>query len=149
MTEDLSAHDLLQIHQLLAYYGHVLDDRDWARLDELFTPDATIDYTRAGAAEVHSGLEAIRAFFAGANHPSAHHVLNIVVRRSDGEVQVRSKFFVPYTRETHVPKRWFGGTYDDVVVPTDAGWRFAHRTCTGQWQFTTDAEPIAPHRRTW
>ncbi|HVD29825.1 MAG TPA: nuclear transport factor 2 family protein [Mycobacteriales bacterium] len=145
----LGTRDLLMIHQLLAYYGHVVDDRYWARFDELFTPDATIDYTRAGAATVHSGLEEIRAFFADANHPSAHHVLNIVVTPSDGEVRVRSKFFVPYTRETHTPKRWFGGDYDDIVVRTDEGWRFVFRRCTGRWQFTTDEEPVPPHRRTW
>jgi 3-phenylpropionate/cinnamic acid dioxygenase small subunit len=146
---ELGAYDLLMIHQLLAYYGHVVDDRDWDRFVELFTPDATLDYTRAGAPTVLHGVDEIRAFFRDANHPSAHHVLNIVVTRSGGEVRVRSKFFVPYTRETHVPKRWFGGDYDDVVVRTDTGWRFAFRACTGRWQFTTDEEPIPPHRRTW
>jgi 3-phenylpropionate/cinnamic acid dioxygenase small subunit len=145
----LGTHDLLMIHQLLAYYGHVVDDRDWARFDELFTPDATLDYTRAGAAAVFTGLDEIGAFFRDANHPSAHHVLNIVVTESGGEVRVRSKFFVPYTRETHTPKRWLGGDYDDVVVRTDRGWRFTFRRCTGRWQFTTDDEPIPPHRRTW
>jgi 3-phenylpropionate/cinnamic acid dioxygenase small subunit len=148
-TDRLDALDLLLVHQLLAHYGHVVDDRAWERFDELFTPDATLDYTRAGATVVHSGLDEIRAFFRDANHPSAHHVLNIVVTERDGEVRVRSKFLVPYTRETHTPKRWYGGTYDDVVVPTDAGWRFAVRVCTGRWQFTADEEPIPPHRRTW
>jgi 3-phenylpropionate/cinnamic acid dioxygenase small subunit len=145
----LGTHDLLRIHQLLAYYGHVVDDRDWARFDELFTPDATLDYTRAGASAVFTGLDEIRAFFRDANHPSAHHVLNIVVTESDGEVRVRSKFLVPYTRETHTPKRWFGGDYDDVVVRTDEGWRFAYRRCTGRWQFTSDEASAPPHRRTW
>ena len=145
----LAADDVLEIHQLLAYYGHVLDDREWDRLDEVFTPDAVLDYTRAGApAELH-GLEEVRAFFREANHPSAHHTTNVVVTRRGGEVRVRSKFLVPYTRETHVPKRWYGGTYDDVAVPTPAGWRLARRTCVGRWQFTTDEEPIPAHRRTW
>ena len=35
------------------------------------------------------------------------------------------------------------------ILPPDAGWRFAFRTCTARWQFTTDDEPIPPHRRTW
>ena len=148
-TSELGALDLLLIHQLLAHYGHVVDDADWDRFDELFTPDATVDYTRAGAPGVLHGIEEIRAFFRDANHPSAHHVLNIVVTQHGGEVRVRSKFFAPYTRERHTPKRWKGGTYDDVVVPTDAGWRFAFRACTGRWQLTTDDEPIPPHRRTW
>jgi len=143
------ADDVLRIHQLLAYYGHVLDDRDWGVLEEVFTADAVLDYTRAGATAVLHGLDEVRAFFAGANHPSAHHTTNVVVLRRAGEVRVRSKFFAPYTRESHVPKRWFGGTYDDVAVPTPVGWRLSHRTCVGQWQFTTDQEPVPPHRRTW
>lgn len=147
--DGLDALDILLVHQLLAQYGHVVDDRDWDRFDELFTPDATLDYTAAGATEVHSGLDAITGFFRAANHPSAHHVLNVVVTERDGEVRARSKFLVPYTRETHTPKRWYGGTYDDVVVRTDAGWRFASRICTGRWQFTVDEEPIPQHRRTW
>ncbi|WP_409329681.1 nuclear transport factor 2 family protein [Trujillonella humicola] len=141
--------DVLQIHQLLAYYGHVLDDRDWAALPEVFTPDAVLDYTRAGAPAVLHGLEEVRAFFAGANHPSAHHTTNVVVVRRGGRVLVRSKFFVPYTRDTHVPTRWYGGTYDDVAVPTPAGWRLAARTCIGRWQLTPDQGPVPEHRRTW
>ena len=115
----LGTHDLLMIHQLLAYYGHVVDDRDWARFDELFTPDAILDYTRAGAGAVFTGLDEIRAFFRDANHPSAHHVLNIVVTESGGEVRVRSKFFVPYTRETHMPKRWFDEKHRHSHVALD------------------------------
>jgi 3-phenylpropionate/cinnamic acid dioxygenase small subunit len=140
---------VLQIQQLLAYYGHVLDDRDWDALPEVFTPDAVLDYTRAGATAVLHGLDEVRAWFRRANHPSAHHTTNVVVTRRDGQVRVRSKFLVPYTRESHTPKRWYGGTYEDVAVPTAAGWRLAARTCVGQWQFTTDEDPIPVHRRTW
>jgi hypothetical protein len=72
--------------------------------------------------------------------------LNVVVTQRDGEERARRKFFVPYTRETHVPKRWSGGDYDDVVVATDAGRRFASRACTVRSQFTPrrGADPTAP-----
>jgi hypothetical protein len=76
-------------------------------------------------------------------------VLNVVVTERDGEVQVRSTFLVPYTRETHTPKRWYGGTYDDVVVRTEARWRFASRICTGRWRWSIDEAPIPPGRETW
>ena len=146
----LGALDLLLIHQLLGHYGHVVDDAEWNRFEELFTPDAVLDYTGAGAPALLHGIEEIRTFFREVQHPSAHHVVNIVVTPVGDEIRVRSKFFVPYTRESHVPKRWKGGTYDDVVVPTDAGWRFAFRNCTARWQFTADDdESVPPHRRTW
>src|SRR5688500_20233528 len=69
----LGADDVLEIQQLLAYYGHDLDDRDWGALDAVFTADAVLDYTRAGASAVLHGRDEVRAFYGGAKHPSAHH----------------------------------------------------------------------------
>ncbi len=118
----MDAGDIIEIHQLLGLYGHVLDAADWDRLDDLFEADAVLDYTGVRAPRVFTGIEEIRQFFEGANHPSAHHVTNIVVVERDGDVCVKSKFFAPYTRPTHDPLRWYGGDYDDVVVaPPAAG----------------------------
>ena len=52
---------------------------------------------------------------------------------SGDEVKARSKLFVPYTRPDHDAHRWYGGTYEDVVVRTPNGWRISHRTVTGRW----------------
>ena len=146
----MHAVDIIQIHQLLGLYGHYLDDAQWDRFGELFTPDATIDYTAVGASDVFRGLDEIVGFFRTANHPSAHHVTNIVVIDGGDDVHVHSKFLVPYTRQTHQPKRWYGGDYDDIVVDTPAGWRFAVRRCTARWQYTSDDSSDVPqHRRTW
>ena len=74
---------------------------------------------------------------------------NIVVY-DDGELtRVKSKFFAPFTRDTHDPVRWFGGDYDDVVVRTAEGWRFQHRTCTGRWQMTSVDAEVAAGRQTY
>ena len=150
MNEDLDANDIIEVHQLLGLYGHVLDTAEWDRLDDLFETDAVLDYTGVRAPRVFSGIEEIREFFRDANHPSAHHVTNIFVFEAGGEVRVKSKFFVPYTRPTHDPLRWYGGDYDDVVVRTPDGWRFRKRVCTARWLFTPgDQEPLPEHRRTW
>jgi 3-phenylpropionate/cinnamic acid dioxygenase small subunit len=143
------AEDVVEIHQLLAEYGHVVDARDWQRFRELFVADAHLDYTRAGAVEVFHDVDSITSWFEKANHPSAHHVVNIFVYEQDGEMRVRSKFFAPYTRETHAPKRWYGGDYDDIVVRTPHGWCFSSRTCSARWQYTVDVGPVPEHRRTW
>ena len=146
----MEASDIIEIHQLLGLYGHVVDAKEWDRFAELFEADAVLDYTGVRAPRVFSGLEEIRQYFRDANHPSAHHVTNIVVSEVAGEVRVQSKFFAPYTRSTHDPLRWFGGDYDDVVVRTPAGWRFHRRVCTGRWQFTPgEQEELPEHRRTW
>lgn len=148
----MDALDIIEIHQLLGLYGHIVDVAQWERFDELFEADAELDYTAVRAPSVLVGRDAIRDYFALANHPSAHHVVNIVVEEIAGEVQVHSKFFAPYTRATHDPARWYGGDYHDVVVRTPAGWRFRRRTCTERWQFTPaghDPAGIPEHRRTW
>ncbi|HEU5265884.1 MAG TPA: nuclear transport factor 2 family protein [Jatrophihabitans sp.] len=141
--------DIVLINQLLAHYGHLVDAAAWDRFDELFLDDAELDYRAVNVPEVLHGLAAIQAFFATANHPSAHYCTNVYVYTEDGTVRVKSKFVAPYTRATHDPHRWYGGDYDDVVERTRAGWRFRSRTCSARWHFTADAGPIPEHRRTW
>jgi hypothetical protein len=146
----MDAADIIHIHQLLGLYGHIVDAAEWDRFDELFEPDAELDYTGVRVPEVFNGIEAIREFFRSANHPSAHHVTNIVVHEVDGEVRVHSKFLAPYTRPSHEPRRWYGGDYHDVVVCRDGRWRFRRRACTARWLFTPEAgDDLPDHRRTW
>ncbi|HTN78305.1 MAG TPA: nuclear transport factor 2 family protein [Acidimicrobiales bacterium] len=145
--------DIILIHQLLARYGHALDARDWESFAELFVPDAVVDYTAVRAPHVCHGIGEILDYFQPANHPAAHHVTNIVVDESGdpaGRVTVHSKFFVPFTRDANVPKRFYGGDYFDVVVKTPAGWKFAEKRCVGRWQYTPDpGEDVPEFRRTF
>ncbi len=145
---DLDPRDVLAIHQLLALYGHCLDDEEFDQLTEVFTPDATVLFVGRDRQPIE-GIDAIVEFFTEAAGASAHHVSNILLREQPGEVHVRSKFFVPYTRREHDAHRWYGGTYDDVVVKTDDGWRIRRRVVTGHWQLTTADGPIPEHRRTF
>ena len=141
--------DIVMIHQLLGLYGHILDARAWERLGELFTENAVLDYTGVHAARVYEGISEIRVYFERANHPSAHHVTNIFVEELDGEIRVKSKFFVPFTRPSHEVHRWYGGDYDDVVVRTPQGWRFRQKICTERWQFTHSEDRVADLRATF
>jgi SnoaL-like domain len=147
----MDAADIVHVHQLLGLYGHIVDAGRWDRFDELFVPDAELDYTAVRAPRVFHGLDEIRGYFENGNHPSAHHVVNIVVWEEGGEVLAQSKFLAPFTRPSHVPLRWYGGDYDDVVVKTPGGWRFQRRVCTPRWQFTSadTGQEIPEHRRTW
>jgi 3-phenylpropionate/cinnamic acid dioxygenase small subunit len=148
----LEAMDVIRIHQLLGAYGHTIDDRDWDSFAALFEPDAVLDYTAVRAPVVCHGIDEILHYFRGANHPSAHHVTNIVVDErtaATGRVAVRSKFFAPFTRPTHSPRRWFGGEYRDVVVRNGGTWTFAEKTCLGGWILTPGIDDDVPaHRRT-
>jgi 3-phenylpropionate/cinnamic acid dioxygenase small subunit len=137
----VNAEDLLAVHQLLGWYGHLVDAQDWSALAELFTDDAEIDFTGASASGIYRGVGAIIEYFSTATHPSSHYVLNIVVQSiADDEATVVSKFLVPYTRPVHDPKRWGGGEYHDVVRKRDGHWRFARRAAVRTWQMV-----LSPH----
>ena len=116
--------DILAIHELLGLYGHIIDAREWHRVDELFTPECTYDMTEFGLGVVH-GARAVGALWAApdATHPLAHHATNIIVSEdAAGTVRVLSKGLGvgPNGRVGSV-------TYRDIVVRTAAGWRFAAR----------------------
>ncbi len=121
----LPAEDTLAIHELLALYGHIIDAREWQRVDELFTATARYDMREFGLGLVE-GAAAIRELWSrpDAMHPLAHHATNIVVNTdADGTVRVLSKGLGvgPNGRVGSV-------VYHDVVERTSAGWRFAARS---------------------
>lgn len=43
--------DRLEIQDLLSRYSFAIDERNWDALDDVFTPDAVIDYSEAGGAK--------------------------------------------------------------------------------------------------
>lgn len=119
----LSLEDRLAIHELLARYGNIVDEREFSRTGEVFTTDARYDLTDLGLGAA-TGVAAIVAMWTESDsHPLAHHVTNIeITEDSDGTVRVYSKIVgVGYKG------RVGSATYRDIVVPTPDGWRIAER----------------------
>lgn len=117
----LSAEDRAEIHQVLAEYGHVVDDHDWDRADQVFTADVTFDRGEADLPDLH-GIADIVATFKGRN-AYAHHTTNIVVTEDiGGSVRAHSKLLC-FPNEGPP----FTGDYYDTLARTPAGWRIAHR----------------------
>ena len=117
--------EVLAIHELLARYGHIIDEREWQRVEELFTERTLYDMREFGLGQVR-GAAAIRALWSrpDASHPLAHHATNILVSEDpDGTVRVLSKGLGvgPNGRVGSV-------VYRDVVERTATGWRFVSRT---------------------
>ena len=54
----ISAEDKLAIHELIALYGHIIDERQYSRVDELFTADSIYDVSAIDG-KVYSGAAAI------------------------------------------------------------------------------------------
>jgi hypothetical protein len=118
----LDLKDRLEIHELLALYGHIIDDAEWDRLGELFTEDVVFDASDFGT-PVDEGLAALTARWAAYDrHPLAHHATNIVISEKDGEVRLISKG-LGVGRKGRVGSV----TYRDVLRRTDYGWRIAKR----------------------
>ena len=88
----VGAADRLELHELAARYGLVIDDRDWEGLAAVFTPGAVFELRGFPRGDERlEGLDAIRAHMMTARHPVAHHVTNVVVDAGDHEVRLRSK----------------------------------------------------------
>jgi hypothetical protein len=116
--------DRLAIHELLGLYGHVIDERRWSDMAQVFTDDVVYDATDFGHGITRT-LAELRAHWSGDEsvHPLAHHATNIVVTEGqDGVIRVLSKG-IGVGRNGRVGS----AVYRDVVVRTEAGWRLAAR----------------------
>lgn len=115
--------DRLAIHELLALHGHLVDDGDLDRLDEVFTDDVLYDLSSLGADVLH-GVAEVRAaaLQLGDTNPLAHLVTNILIAERDGQVIARSKF-LGVRRDGSVGS----GVYVDRLRHATDGWRISHR----------------------
>lgn len=133
----LDAKDLIEIQMMLGLYGHILDERDWDALDQVFTEDVVYDATDFGLG-VMRGIPAIaeawREPFDG--HPLGHYMTNVVISEDeDGTVRARSKHLGPRPGSVTLM------TYADVVRRTPEGWRLAERTARLQHRIPMHEQP--------
>ncbi|MFI9508288.1 nuclear transport factor 2 family protein [Nocardia sp. NPDC052566] len=124
----LSVQERLEIAELIAWHGHLVDAGELDRMDELCTEDVIYDLTDFGAG-VLQGIPALRAAAdaLGDANPVGHHVTNVIVTEIDGAIVVRSKGIGVNADGTCASV-----VYRDVVVSTGNGWRIAHRTVTAR-----------------
>ena len=119
----LSVEDRLDIIQLLNWYGHIIDLRQWDRLDELFVEDLIFDSTDLGNERVHGRDALLDRWKKSPRHPLAHHATNIVIWEDpDGSVRAQSKGV-----GVGFKGRVGTLTYRDVLRRTPSGWRIAER----------------------
>ncbi|WUI03227.1 nuclear transport factor 2 family protein [Spirillospora sp. NBC_00431] len=121
---DLTAADRTAITELIAMHGHLCDDGDLDRLDEVLTPDVVYDLSGVGWLTLHGVAECVRvARELGEGNPVGHHVTNVVLAADGGgRVSARSKGI-----GVHADGTCASVTYRDTVVRTAAGWRISHR----------------------
>jgi hypothetical protein len=123
--------DRLDIQDLIARYPITVDAGDWDGLDELFTTDATIDFTAfggpvGGPAEIKRFLAESLDLFA-----RTQHMMGLPHITVDGD---RATARTPCNNPMRLPDSdgrtavWLIGLwYDDEFVRTAQGWRFSAR----------------------
>ncbi|WP_165485797.1 nuclear transport factor 2 family protein [Frankia sp. Cppng1_Ct_nod] len=113
--------DRVALHEIAGRYGDLIDARDWPGLAHVFAVDAVFDLCDVGGPRLE-GLDAIRRFMDGSDHPLAHHITNIYVTEDDGEPVLHSRVI-----GILLDRRTGSGQYTDAVVRTPDGWRIRHR----------------------
>jgi 3-phenylpropionate/cinnamic acid dioxygenase small subunit len=113
--------DRLALHELPGRYGDLIDDRDWDGLSQIFLEDATFEVL----GDVLEGLDGIRDFMRGANHPRTHLMTNVYADETSDGVILRFRI-IAMRRDGRI----VSGRYRDVVVKTEDGWRVASRVYT-------------------
>jgi hypothetical protein len=123
--------DRLAIESVLSRYAWALDAREYDRLDDVFTPDAFLDYTTAGGIkgdfpEVKAWLMKVMPFF-----PAYQHLITNVEVTFDGDTATsRAAFYNPMGHDRANGTRAFfhcGGEYRDQWARASDGWRITNR----------------------
>jgi hypothetical protein len=123
--------DRLEIQDLMVAYSHAVDTRDWDAFDDVFTPDATIDYTEMGGSrgtltETKDFLRTVMPHFSSFQHMVATSKVTLNGDTAEGRTICYNPMVIDKGNgETHV---FFCGLwYRDHFVRTDAGWRIKDR----------------------
>lgn len=119
--------DRLEIEALLTRYTRAIDTGEWDRLDQVFTPDAQIDYTASGGIaaaydEVKPWLAEMLPIF-----PQRMHLLGQVDSQVTGDDATVAAYFynpmvLPQADSADLVVE-FGGIYHHELVRTPSGWR--------------------------
>ena len=134
--------DRLEIQGVLAKYARAVDTRDWALWRSLFTDDATVDYSSAGAiAGTRDEVAAWLAAALGAMQMMQHFITNIEIDISGDTADVRAMFYNPMQLPGMPDLSFCGGYYHHTMVRTPDGWRSRALREENVW-FTNPLQPV-------
>lgn len=138
--------DELEIAALLNRYARAVDTKDWALYRSVFTDDAHIDYSSAGAAagsrdEVADWLS--QGF--AAIPMSMHYITNIESDITGDTARVRAMFYNPMQLPGMADLSYCGGYYHHELVRTPDGWRSRDLREENVWFVNAPASAPEPH----
>lgn len=127
--------DRQEIIDLLVRYTMAVDTKNWAQVEQCFTPDAVADYGEEfGYYEGYPAIEAVLKSYHLLD--VSQHILSNFLVEINGD-SARSKCYLHAQHymvgaeggDTYT----IGGIYDDEMVRSDDGWRIKKRTLTVTW----------------
>ncbi|ANI39327.1 nuclear transport factor 2 family protein [Mycolicibacterium vaccae] len=116
--------DELEIRALLNRYARGVDTKDWETYRSVFTEDAHIDYSSAGA--IVGGRDEVVDWFAanfGVIPWSMHYITNVEAQIDGDTATVRAMFYNPMLLPGMDTQSACGGYYHHELVRTGDGWR--------------------------
>lgn len=116
--------DELEIRALLNRYARGVDTKDWETYRSVFTEDAHIDYSSAGA--IVGGRDEVVDWFAanfGVIPWSMHYITNVEADIDGDTATVRAMFYNPMLLPGMDTQSACGGYYHHELVRTGDGWR--------------------------
>ena len=122
--------DRMEIQDLMVRYSYAIDSRNWDALDDVFTPDAHIDYSVFGGSV--GDLPSTKAFLAEAmpNFPVYQHMVSGTTIDFDGDTattRTQCHNPMPLGEGDDADLMVCGLWYVDKLVRTPEGWRIKER----------------------
>lgn len=140
MTTDILA-DMRAIEQVYVRYCEIVDTKIFDAMDEVFTEDATGDYTQALGPGV---ISPNRASLIASLHqnlgpmsncgPTHHNVGNFRISVAGDTARAKVHYYAEHLGQRDYPGAQYSmwGQYDDELIRLPEGWRISKRiyTCT-------------------
>ena len=133
MSDCPNPQDWVEVADVLARYGHALDDKDWALLSSCFVPDATFDYAGSGRYDSYAAFEELARTTMG-RYSSTQHLVGSMRITTDGDTG-QAHCYAQAAHVTHGSEdlRITGTSYYDDLRRTPDGWRIASRRMVRLW----------------
>ena len=140
--------DRLEIQQLMVDYSTAIDTMEIDRLDDVFTPDAYIDYRAMGGIdgrypEVREWLKASLKNFGNYYHMISNFSIKIEGDTATSKIVCFNPMGAPMADGT-TQLFFLGLWYVDKHVRTEKGWRICERVEKGTYQYN-----VPEHIRAW
>jgi hypothetical protein len=136
--------DRMEIQELMVKYCHAIDNRDWDVLDEIFTPDAVIDYSEMVG--IKGSLVEIKAFLAESIQQLSvsQHIISTAQIKIEGDcAHGRTICTNPMVLRHDGHVMLVGLWYRDEFVRTAKGWRIKSRYEENCWRYNVPAGLLA------